>query len=518
MAKTIYDLLDAQQGRPGYFPYEDDYSSPRQISNSYFLHSLNLKIKDGTWISMSEVFQYMEIFEDIYSSAIHGTIDVLDMSGGFSKFLITGGEEIKLVVCKSVESPDIIIDRDDFIVYQVTDMKVTDQKIMQFKLHFISKSAIEAQKKRLYRTYQNERKISNLVTEIYKDIAGVGDIYIKMDDSKCVVDRDFVCPGYTPLQAIDVLSKRACGSGDYYLFFERLAKLQGKKHVFTSMKNMQNRIDAFDSGDITIAYNVTTEHFNASSSSVYRASTVSFVDNYNHLQNMMAGMYNSGIKIIDVTSRSFSDITINYMQDTNDSQRSLNTSNYFSQYVNFFPEQPGERIIPRSTNDVSSNSGSWLKIDTINSVIISMFRLIVDMPGNNTLGVGNYVTLTLPSNEAINLNIGSGIVPTDPYYTGKYLITAVKHSFTTKEYNKKIEVSRIEMPISINGVVNDSAPIAIAPPPPPPPPAAAPAVPPPPPPPAPPPPPPIPAEPVVVSRVVRNVSGQTSFGARIVEP
>lgn len=455
MATTIYDLIDRQGGLGGtaYFPPEDDYINSTQISNSYFLQSLQIKIKDGTWVSMTEVFQYMEIFEDIYSSALHGTINIGDMSGGFSKFLITGGETIKLVVCKSVDNPDIVVNRDDFIVYQVTDMRVIEGKAMNYNLHFVSQSAINAQKKRLYRTYQNERKISNLTKMLYKEIAGESEIYIKVDDNKCVVERDFVSPGYTPLQAIDALAKRACVSGDYYLFYERLNRLQGKKHVFASMQHMKNQVDAFDTGDIKLAYNITSTHFRQLSGAAFQVSNVSFVDNYNHLQNMLAGLYNSGIKILDVTSRSYSNIRISYKDQTSATEQAIDSNNPFAQYQNFFPEQPGERIIARGTNDISSNSGSWLKIDTVNSAIMSMFRLIVDMPGNNNIGTGNYVTLVLPSFEAVNLNINAGIIESDSVYTGKYLVTAIKHSFTLREYTKKVEVSRIDAPINIDTVV-----------------------------------------------------------------
>ena len=455
MATTIYDLIDRQGGLGGttYFPPDDDYINSTQISNSYFLQALNIKTKDGTWISMTEVFQYMEIYEDIYSSALHGVIEIGDMSGGFSKFLITGGESIKLVVCKSVENPDIVVNREDFTVYQVTDMKVIEGKAMSYKLHFVSQSAINAQKKRLYRTYQNERKISNLTKMLYKEIAGESEIYIKVDDNKCVIDRDFVAPGYTPLQAIDMLAKQACVSGDYYLFFERLNRLQGKKHVFASMQNMKNQVDAFATGDIKLAYNITTRHFRELSGATFQVSNVSFVDNYNHLQNMMAGLYNSGIKILDVTSRSYTDIKVSYTEQTSSTEQAIDSANPFAQYQNFFPEQPGERIIARGTNDISSNSGSWLKIDTVNSVIMSMFRLIVDMPGNNNIGTGNYVTLVLPSFEALNLNIGSGIIESDSLYTGKYLVTAIKHTFTLREYTKKVEVSRIDAPINIDTAV-----------------------------------------------------------------
>jgi hypothetical protein len=219
------------------------------------------------------------------------------------------------------------------------------------------------------------------------------------------------------------------------------------------MKNMKDKVDAFNTGKIYLAHNITTTNFTALSGSAFKVHSVSFVDNYNHLQNMMAGLYNSGIKILDITSRSYTDMRISYKDQTSSTEQAIESNNYFNQYQNFFPEQPGERIVARGTNDITSNAGTWLKIDTVNSVIISMFRLLVDMPGNNRLGVGNYVTLVLPSYEAMNLNINAGAVESDALYTGDYLITAVRHNFTNKEYTKKVEVSRIDAPIKIDTTI-----------------------------------------------------------------
>lgn len=454
MATTIYNLIDAQRRNSGsiYFPPESDYSSGRQIQNSYLLQRLNLKIKNGQQVSLAEVFQTMEIYEDIYVNAIHGSIEILDVSGGFSKFAITGGETISMVACKSLDNPEILIDRDDLIVYQVTDF-VYVEKVSRFKLHFISKSGLQAQKKRLYKTFVNERRISNLIKSIYREIASESDLYVNLNDSTCVIDKDFVSPGQAPLDAIDTLTKRACVSGDYYLFFERLAKLQNKKHFLVSTKTMKNKQGAFTSPELYIAYNITTQNFTPAGT-VYRAAQVSFVDNYNHIENMMAGLYNSTIKIVDITSRSYIDMKVNYLDETSSSQQAIESNNYFASYQNFFPEQPGERVIAKGTNDVISNSGGWLKVDLINGVILSMFRLIVDMPGNNVLGTGNYVNLSMPSAEAISLNIGAGVVHTDPVYSGKYLITAVKHTFTNKEYIKKIELSRMENTYNIDSAIN----------------------------------------------------------------
>jgi hypothetical protein len=449
---TIYDLIDAQNLRrnAGYFAEEDDYSASRQISFSYFLQQFSIKVKTNENVSLIEVFESMEIYEDIFSSAIYGSVMVNDSSGGFSKYGITGGEMLTLVACKSVDNTDVIIDRDDLLVYQVTDFQMIDQKLSSFRLHFISKTAAEAEKKRLFRTFQGERRISALTTEIYKMIGSESNLYMDLDDGKCRIDNDFVCSGYTPLTAIENLARRACISGDYYLFFERLNKYNGKKHIMTSTKVMKS-VET----EINIMYNVTTRNFTPGGNT-YRATQISFVDNYNHMQNMMSGMYNSNIKILDILGRDYVDVNVNYTNDTTTSQNSLESSNYFSQYQNFYPEQPGERIIARSYNDMSTNSGAWLKVDIVNGVILSMFRLIVDMPGNNLIGCGNYVSVIMPSGYAMALNVGSGIVPTDPVYSGKYLVTAVKHLFTNKEYRKKVEVSRIENEFNFDTAINQA--------------------------------------------------------------
>jgi hypothetical protein len=62
----------------------------------------------------------------------------------------------------------------------------------------------------------------------------------------------------------------------------------------------------------------------------------------------------------------------------------------------------------------------------------------------------------MPSGYAMALNVGSGIVPTDPVYSGKYLVTAVKHLFTNKEYRKKVEVSRIENEFNFDTAINQA--------------------------------------------------------------
>lgn len=455
MYKTIFDLIREQGSLSGvsvnYLPDDPNKSQPSQISKSFYLHSLNIKGKLGVWYSMIEIFQSMEIYEDIFTNSIHGSIMVDDISGGLSKFMLTGGEQIKLIVSKGIQDTTMIISRDDLVVYQISEVEIKDQKLMRYRLNFTTKAFLNSEKKRIYRVYKNERRISELVKKIYSTVNSGTTLLTDLDDSLSKVDKNYLCPGYTPFESIDFLCKRA-GTNDYCMFFERLNSLSGSNHVLTSMRKLYNR----GYGSATkVYYNIAAEHYTPASSDI-RASSVNFQDSYNHIQNMRSGFYNSNIKTIDICTRRVVNTPINYMNmEASTTNKFINSSNFFAQYNNSFPEIPGERIVTNPYNDASYNKAAWLKYDTYGSTLLSNFRITIDIPGNNNLGVGEYIDLKIPSLEAYSLNIGSGLIPDDPVFSAKYLITAVKHTFTISEYSKKVELSKYNVNVDYDSIISD---------------------------------------------------------------
>lgn len=455
MYKTIFDLISAQGGlgnvNVNYLPDDPNTSQPQQISRSYYLHELSIKGKLGVWYSMVEIFQSMEIYEDIFTNSIHGSVMVDDMAGGLSKFMLTGGEQIKITASKAIQDTTLIIAREDLIVYQISEVEVKDQKLMRYRLNFTTKAFLNSEKKRIYRVYKNERRISELVRKIYATVGSGTTLLTDLDDSISRVNKNYLSPGYTPFESIDFLCKRA-GTNDYCMFFERLNSLAGSNHVLTSMKKLYNR----GYGSATkVYYNIAPEHYTPASSDI-RAYAVNFQDSYNHIQNMRSGFYNSNIKTIDLCTRRVVNTPVNYMgMEADKTNKFINTSNFFAQYNTAFPEIPGERIITNPYNDASYNKASWLKYDTYGSTLLSNFRITIDIPGNNNLGVGEYVDLKIPSIEAYSLNIGSGLVTNDPVFSAKYMITAVKHTFTLSEYSKKVELSKYNVNINYDQIIND---------------------------------------------------------------
>ena len=119
----------------------------------------------------------------------------------------------------------------------------------------------------------------------------------------------------------------------------------------------------------------------------------------------------------------------------------MDAFNTFNQYDT--TQQPGERLIVAPKSDIISNKAEWILQDLYGAITNSAIRLIIEIAGgNNKIGVGNVVDVEIPSiaNKVVNQN--SSEIASDAVYSGKYMVTAVKHIITKTSYIKRLEVSR----------------------------------------------------------------------------
>lgn len=479
-----FEIIEAGLRRKSVQDVRNFYSetvgeNPTHVKNTYNLHELSLTIKDGTKISLIEVLRSMEIYEDIFAKSIHGFIEINDIAGGLSKFMITGGETISLTVLKPIPSSEIIIKRTDFIVHQISKVQFDDFNALGYKLQFIPLAAVNAQKKRLYTSITTTRSIQDVIGNIYSQIET--EPIFNRTSNLPVLEKDFFSPGYTPYEAIDNLTKRACNNDDYYVFFERLNRVQNSKHVFSSLNNLRE-FWAGQGGYPVITYQPNMTNVVQENEKALLTTNIEIQDNYDHINNMNSGFYNSRIRILDLIYRNYYDVTVNYSQisDQMGEPKLLNNGNVFLQY-DPNNEIPGERLIVRSFNDIIADKSKWIKNEVYGSILLSSVRINVQVSGgNNLLGVGNFVQLKMPSFYAKSINLESSTVPDDGVYSGTYIVTAVRHIFNASYYMKKIELSKdhgkINMGYAMNTFTNNATGTGAVPPPPPPPPAPKPPV------------------------------------------
>lgn len=455
---NYFDIINNRFGNPyssggGGGSSGGNGGTPTHVESGYNLFELSIKVKGNSKVSIKETFSSLEIFEDIFSNSIHGFVEILDRDGGLEKFMITGGEELTITVLKPEPSTDILFTRQDLIVHQISKVDVNDQNSITYRLFFMPKSAINSSKKRIYRAYRNNLNVAELINKIYNEIEDTSNLGFLGEN--VALTKTFLSPGYTPFEAIDFLTKRASSIGRYHLFFERLGRVSGKKHVYGSLDKIRNYWIA--TGIIpVIFYNPQFNYITEENSSAIRASSIEYQSNFDHMSNMMSGFYNSRIRLINPIAKSVQNLELNYIGLANAGSTNpiIENTNIFASYNNSYPEYPGERMAISAINDPQANKLFWILQDTFGSINMNMIRINLDISGgSNDIGVGNLISLKVPSIHAKQLNYEGTYVADDMIYAGQYVVTAVRHILTYTSYTKKIEISKSGTNVNIQNAI-----------------------------------------------------------------
>ena len=438
------------------FQIESESTTPDHIRDTYVLSAFFITIKNGQRITLEDSFSNLEIYEDIFSPSITGKVSIYDYTGGIEKFMFSGGETITLRVVKPSDSNEILISRDDLIVYEVSKVKFDNENASTYDLFFTSKSAIASQKKRLYKSFGADKGLKSVFSKIYSDINDVSNLNINTIDPEIRIQNPFVSPGYTPFEALSQLARRSCALGDYFVFYEKVNGRNSSdfKHVFISLgslKEFWNNTTKLQ----RLVYRPTQDYINRQELPFVQIKSFLIENNFQHLERMQSGFYNSNIRQLDPYSRKYTDSKISYKDMDLDTDfytnRILETNNEFLKYDNSYPEHPGERLIVKPKNDIVLDKANWIKYDTYGGLLNSGLRVLADIPGaDNRISVGYAVELALPSRVAKAQNLEGSYVPEDEFYSGKYLVTAVRHIFNKQTYTKKVELSRGSLKINLD--------------------------------------------------------------------
>jgi len=422
---------------------------PAHLAETYTIGSLQLLLRNGGSISLTEVFQRVELYEDIFNPSISGYVEIKDYVGGLEKFQLTGGEIISISVFKPETTTPVII-RNDLVVHTITKARYDAQNSITYTLQFTTKAAVNSQKKRIFKSYGKERNIGKIVEDLYGVLEAPYPINAQIPSVG--LNKAFVVPGYTPIQAINYLAKRSGADNDYFLFFERVNcgyRGGGFTHVFGGINKLRSLSPAVGQTTYTdsihnIVYHPSIGYTVAQGAETYiKAKTLEFQDNYNHLINMNHGFYQSKLNSLNLNARTYTSKKFSYKEGLNDFyiNELVNDANIFGDFDN--EEFPGERLFTTGINDPIQDKSRWVEYDLHGAMLMSGVRIIVDITGStNVVGAGDIVNLSIPGSYAKTFNLEEAEITEDNMYSGKYFVTACRHTLTPYNYSKKLELSR----------------------------------------------------------------------------
>ena len=407
-----------------------------QYAGEYKLKELLIHTSSGNVLNLTKATQSIDIYEDIFRTGLSGSLTVLDVDDIATNGPIIGQEYLTIkFTTPSLDKEELSL---FFAINKVTVREAISQDTQLLALSFVSPEILRDKRVRVSKSFTNT--IDQIVESIIKDPRYTNsnkDLYIEPTAGI----RKVVCPNMHPYDFIKNLMMEAITVKDnspYFFFFENLKGIQ-----FKSLNRIlsEDSIGSFFVGDIKPLENKSVDH----QSDFERALEFQVNSNNDILLNTLGGMLGSSTIKYSIYNKSYERLRYNYFIDFEKFPRMDDNPLYNDNEIDVFSNNVGSfgdakiYLHPTTgsgdfdtshTNPTSSYSYAPNKVN--DSILFRRAKLMelnsavnitMKINGNTTIAAGQTIDLTVPvvgrTHEAKN----------DEYYSGRYLVTMVRHTF-----------------------------------------------------------------------------------------
>lgn len=430
----------------------------------YSLQTLNLLTASGQRFELKKLMLEMSYYEDIYSFCASGYITVVDAQGFIELLQLTGNEFIEVNFSKTKSA----VNKNNrlYRLYKIGNRKPTGNMYGEvYTLYFCSEELVLSEQIKISKAYKGDT-ISNMVRNILTDKLKVNSEKIGIIE-ETYGTYDFVVPRLKPFEAISWLStyarpNKAGAIGADMLFFEtkegfnyRSLQSMFKDDIYTTykyqVKNITDKQQSFQEQTVTVL-------------------DYEFVKVYDMVEQISSGALANKVITIDPTAKTVNTTIFNYKKYKSQAQ-TLNKNDPTNQLLNRLGQteqtsydsnfkvltanagQQNAAYIKQSPGAVAKNIAAETYIPNRTAQIsLANFNVLkLKIPGDTGISAG----------RTINFNLLS-LKPTDKkeldkYYSGKYLVTAVRHIIQPTVFQTILEVAKDSSPTAYAGINNLSA-------------------------------------------------------------
>lgn len=404
------------------------------------LEDVNIISDTGQVFKIRNLVIELSFFEDIYTFSTSGYVIVKDALGIIEKLKMDGNEFIEIKYGKYKGQKKDNINQRKYRIYKIGDRKPQgNQSTEHFKIYFCTEALLLSEQTKVSKSYKG-KKVSEIVNNILKEHLKVDSKKIqKIEETYGVYD--FIVPTMKPFEAISWLSTYARPIGNKVgadmLFFET-----NDGFYFRSLQEMFK-----DEPYATYKYqpknlNLTENEF---SESIFSVLNYEFVKTFDSLEGTSAGTYANRLISIDPLLRTYKVTNFNYEKFSAASLH-LNKNGVMAPATNRLGVKQTEAY-EGSLKVAFGNSGQKNAqfINKNPSAVASDIFIETYVPYRSAqLSLADYtvVKVVIPGDSAItagrtiNFNLFSLRVDEnrklDEHYSGKYLVTAVRHIIQTQ--------------------------------------------------------------------------------------
>ena len=434
-----------------------------QYAGEYVLKEASLVTSAGVVFDLKGTILSFEIFENIFSTALSGSIVFVDENNIITNGPIIGQEYLYLKVSTpTLDDFDIDFTNVPFTTYKINVREDANKNSQVIQVSFTSPEIIRNNRVRVSKSYTET--IDKIVTNILRDKRYINTLKtLNIEPTSGI--RKVVSPNFHPYRFILNLATESISAktgNPFFLFYESIRGIN-----FRSLQSLyaQETVGDYSLGDFGNNDGKKPDI----KKEFGRILNFQIAANNDMMTNIVSGMLGSSIIEYNIYNKSFEKSTFSYTDDFDKYQRI-----HYDEIGNdnpIYSESPLDdknntvgsftdaRIHLHSVSSAGTYKGGS-KPDTQHTNLTSSYSyepnkikdsLLHRQSKFNELTDG--ITIKMNINGSTNICVGQTINVTipvtgkvhdkefDKYYTGKYLITKLKHSFDTLTKRHEITLS-----------------------------------------------------------------------------
>lgn len=431
----------------------------------------NLVLISKKNIDIQHIYNEINIYEDIFHSTYYGTIVITDanniISGTYSLPLL-GNEYVFIdLIIPNVQLnedfPKEYIHQRLRLLARVVDIEkrqLINERSQQFILHFVQEEMLTDQKIRLSKSYRN-LKYKDMIESILKEISPQNFRY-DLEDTMYLYNM--IVPYWHPFKAINWMTSRSlspqwksAGFLFYTTIFDKGFKAEGNQESnWFFLKHIESMLaaDGFERKVFFQPANIRPARGDAHYSSDFSSiTTYEIVQSFNVLENLSSGFFGNNLITHDLQTKSWARKKFNYEKEFptfqhTDSGKLLGAIlDPFGKKFSDYPDATWRFY----SKDKAMECNNHIEKVTLNRLSEMMsvhnFQLRFVLPGDGRTSPGDLIYFDIPSPE--NISLTGNRNPLDQFYSGRYLVTSMRHIFNPESYDVVYECAKESLNIDV---------------------------------------------------------------------
>ena len=406
-----------------------------QVAGDVNIDSVKITTAKGFHQVITNQVIGIQLFEDIFSPFMTGTLTIKDSLDLINAFPFIGEEFLEL----KISTPDLQVGNIDnkFYISKMTNREIAGDRAVIYDLHFISVEFLGDLNKKISKTFAG--KCSDIVNTLLTDDVNGLNVTKKIQVEETLNSTTFISNYWSPIKNINYLSDASVNKNHSptYLFFE---SRNGFNFVSLESLYLENAYQQFKFDNFTRDIQSNGSSSRNIEEGYKRIKELKMPVGFDYIQRTREGLYGSRMYSYDITTKQFRN-TVYSMWDTyGDQQHHLNENPIASSRATNRPDA-NILTLPKYTE----NYTGWGDVTNVKTVQkrmslmaqLNASKLEILVPGRCDYTVGMKVELNLTKVEPIK---STDTDIEDEMFSGYYIVSAINHiiSNTTHECNMEL--------------------------------------------------------------------------------